>query len=77
MSEAQQIEYDTHNVVLLEALGNGCNEKSYEYILSHINATNSPWIKRAGVHALRGYHHTHVSTVKVSKSAKIRNRNLF
>ena len=64
MSETQQIEYDTHNVVLLEALGNGCNEKSYEYILSHINATNSPWIKRAGVHALRGYHHTHVSTVK-------------
>ena len=61
MTEKEQYEYDWHHVVLLEALGNGCQDDSYEYILSHLNDTNSPWIKRAGIHALRKYHHSHVS----------------
>ena len=61
-TEKEQIEYDKHRVILLETLGNARIDHSYEYIISHINSTNSPWIKRAGVHALRKYEHKNVST---------------
>ncbi|XP_071145135.1 uncharacterized protein [Mytilus edulis] len=54
-SEVEQEEYDKRHVILLESLGNAAIDHSYEYIISHINSTNSPWIKRAGVHALRKY----------------------
>ena len=56
-SEAEQIEYDQWKVILIETLGNARQDFSFEYIVSHINSTNSPWIKRAGVHALRKYDH--------------------
>lgn len=61
-TEKEQIEYDKYRVILLETLGNARIDHSYEYIISHINSTNSPWIKRAGVHALRKYEHKNVST---------------
>ncbi|XP_052083601.1 uncharacterized protein LOC127720901 [Mytilus californianus] len=54
-SDVEQEEYDKKHVILLETLGNAAIDHSYEYIISHINSTNSPWIKRAGVHALRKY----------------------
>ncbi|CAC5401161.1 unnamed protein product [Mytilus coruscus] len=54
-TEIEEEEYDKKHVILLETLGNAAIDHSYEYIVSHINATNSPWIKRAGVHALRKY----------------------
>ncbi|KAJ8320504.1 hypothetical protein KUTeg_002091 [Tegillarca granosa] len=57
MTEKEMLLYDLHRVVLLETLGNAKLDVSYDYIISHINSTNSPWIKRAGVHALRGYKH--------------------
>ncbi|VDI24688.1 Hypothetical predicted protein, partial [Mytilus galloprovincialis] len=56
-SEQEQIDYDHWRVILLETLGNARMDFSFEYIVSHINSTNSPWIKRAGVHALRKYEH--------------------
>ena len=61
MTEEEQLQYDNYRVILLEALGNWGHDQSYEYIVSHVNATNSQWIKRAGIHALRNYHHSHVS----------------
>lgn len=61
MTEEEQLQYDKHHVILLEALGNGRHDDSYEYIVSHVNTTNSDWIKRAGIHALRKYYHSHVS----------------
>ena len=63
MTEEELEEYDKHHVILLEALGNGCHDDSYVFILSHLNDTNSPWIKRAGIHALRKYQHQHVGIV--------------
>ncbi|XP_076086954.1 uncharacterized protein LOC143057528 [Mytilus galloprovincialis] len=54
-TEIEEEDYDKKHVILLESLGNAAIDHSYEYIVSHINATNSPWIKRAGVHALRKY----------------------
>ena len=60
-SEQEQIDYDHWRVILLETLGNARMDFSFEYIVSHINSTNSPWIKRAGVHALRKYEHEMVS----------------
>jgi hypothetical protein len=56
-TKAEKLQYDQHRVVLLETLGNARMDHSYDYIISHINTTNSPWIKRAGVHALRKYEH--------------------
>ncbi|CAG2189963.1 unnamed protein product [Mytilus edulis] len=56
-SEQEQIDYDHWRVILLETLGNARMDFSFEYIVSHINSTNSAWIKRAGVHALRKYEH--------------------
>lgn len=61
MTEDETIKEDQWKVVLLESLGNARLHQSYEYIVSHINATNSQWVKRAGVHALRDFHHDHVS----------------
>jgi hypothetical protein len=55
-TESEQIESDQWKVVLLETLGNARVDVSYDYIASHVNCTNSPWIKRAGIHALRKYH---------------------
>ena len=60
-SRVQKMEYDRYRAVLLETLGNARMDHSYDYIISHINTTNSPWIKRAGVHALRKYNHHDVS----------------
>ena len=55
---AEEMEmYDLNKVVLLETLGNAGMDDSFPYIMSHINTTNAQWIKRAGCHALRKYHH--------------------
>ncbi|WAR05128.1 hypothetical protein MAR_020497, partial [Mya arenaria] len=55
MSERECIEHDLEKVVLLETLGNAGMYSSFEYIVSHINSTNSQWVKRAGVFALRTF----------------------
>nr|XP_022335846.1 uncharacterized protein LOC111132336 [Crassostrea virginica] len=55
MTEEQQTLYDQGRVLVLEALGNAGLDHSYHYIVSHINSTNSPWVKRAACHALRKY----------------------
>jgi hypothetical protein len=60
MTRKEKEDYDHQKVVLLETLGNARLDDSYDYILSHLNSTNSPWIKRAGCHALRKYNHEHV-----------------
>ena len=57
MTEEQQTLYDQGRVLVLEALGNAGLDHSYHYIVSHINSTNSPWVKRAACHALRKYEH--------------------
>ncbi|VDI25865.1 Hypothetical predicted protein, partial [Mytilus galloprovincialis] len=41
-------------------------DHSYEYIISHINSTNSPWIKRSGIHALRKYEHEYAANVMLN-----------
>jgi hypothetical protein len=51
---------DQWKVVLLETLGNAAMDSSFEFIMSHINTTNSAWIKRAGLHAMRKYEHDKV-----------------
>jgi hypothetical protein len=56
MSEIECVEYDHNKVVLLDAIGNAGLPVSYDHIVSHINSTNSQWIKRTGVHALRTFH---------------------
>ncbi|XP_062616046.1 uncharacterized protein LOC134277751 [Saccostrea cucullata] len=61
MTEEEKESYDHHKVILLETLGNARMEESYDYIISHINSTNSQWIKRAGCHALRKYEHQHAA----------------
>ena len=66
MTEEEQLLHDSNHVVLLEALGNGRHEDSYEYIISHLNSTNSHWVKRAGIHALRNYHNSNVSRMSTS-----------
>lgn len=60
MSEMETTEYDLDKVILIGALGNAGLPSSFEYIVSHINSTNSQWIKRAGVYALRNYMHEEV-----------------
>lgn len=60
MSDLQHTIYDQEKVVLLEVLGNAGLDHSYHYIVSHINSTNSPWVKRAACHALRKYEHKQV-----------------
>lgn len=60
MSEKEKESYDLQKVILLETIGNARLDESYDYIISHINSTNSQWIKRAGCHALRKYDHQHV-----------------
>ena len=55
MTELETEVNDHWRVVLLESLGNAALDRSYEYIISHVNTSNSPWIKRAGIHALRSY----------------------
>ncbi|XP_053390116.1 uncharacterized protein LOC128553035, partial [Mercenaria mercenaria] len=56
MTEVECVEHDHNKVVLLDAIGNAGLPVSYEHILSHINSTNSQWIKRTGIHALRKFH---------------------
>lgn len=68
MTEQEKETYDHQKVILLETLGNARFDESYDYIISHINSTNSQWIKRAGCHALRKYDHKHVSNTSVHKS---------
>ncbi|XP_076472269.1 uncharacterized protein LOC143301765, partial [Babylonia areolata] len=63
MTEEETIAEDQWKVVLLESLGNARLDQSYEHIVSHVNNTNSQWVKRAGVHALRHYHHEHAANV--------------
>ena len=63
MTEAETVAEDLWKVILLESLGNARLDQSYEHIVSHVNNTNSQWVKRAGVHALRDYHHDHVSVL--------------
>ncbi|KAK6174798.1 hypothetical protein SNE40_013376 [Patella caerulea] len=63
LTEEQIERDDIWRVNLLSTLGNARMEQSYEYIVSHINSTNCQWIKRAGVHALRGYHHDHAANL--------------
>ena len=53
------------------SLGNARLDQSYEHIVSHVNNTNSQWVKRAGVHALRDYHHDHVSALTNRLFARI------
>lgn len=60
MTEQESVEYDMNKVVLLNSIGNAGLQSSYEYIVSHINSTNSPWIKRSGIHALRHYENEEV-----------------
>lgn len=62
MTEVEMLKYDLDKVVLLNALGNAGLNESYEYIVSHINSTNSQWIKRAGLHSLRCFHDMNVSS---------------
>ena len=68
MTEMEQVEHDHNKVILLEALGNAGLDVSYQYIISHLNTTNSQWVKRAAVHALRVYPHKHVSIVILNSS---------
>lgn len=60
MTEQESLEYDMNKVVLLDSIGNAGLQSSYEFIVSHINSTNSQWIKRSGIHALRHYKHEEV-----------------
>lgn len=60
MTDEEKEKYDHEKVILLETLGNARLDDSYDFIQSHINSTNSPWIKRAGCHALRKYDHENV-----------------
>ena len=71
MTEAETIAEDLWKVVLLESLGNARLDQSYEHIVSHVNNTNSQWVKRTGVHALRDYHHDHVSALTNRSFARI------
>ncbi|XP_078585865.1 uncharacterized protein LOC144867676 [Branchiostoma floridae x Branchiostoma japonicum] len=54
-------EYRRHNhekATILGALGNAGMDKSYEYLVSHVNNTESPSIlKRTSMTALKNYHH--------------------
>ncbi|XP_045156811.2 uncharacterized protein LOC123523186 [Mercenaria mercenaria] len=56
MSAHEALEHDLNKVVLLDSVGNAGMDSSYEYIVSHINSSNSQWVKRTGIHALRGYY---------------------
>ena len=56
MSDVECEDYDHDKVILLDAIGNAGLPVSYDHIVSHINSTNSQWIKRTGVHALRTFH---------------------
>lgn len=62
MTEEETVVYDLEKVVLLDTLGNAGLWSSFEYIVSYINTTNSQWIKRAGVNALRKFHDEMVMT---------------
>ena len=62
MTEKENIAFDLDKVVMLDTLGNAGLEMSFEYIVSYINTTNSQWIKRAGVTALRKYQDKKVKT---------------
>jgi hypothetical protein len=62
---------DQWKVVLLETLGNAAMDSSFEFIMSHINTTNSAWIKRAGLHAMRKYEHDKVFIQNKVKNAEV------
>ncbi|XP_066265951.1 uncharacterized protein [Branchiostoma lanceolatum] len=50
--------HDFERVTLLEALGNAAQPRSFEHLLSYTNQTTAPpLLRRAGLHAMRGYHH--------------------
>ncbi|XP_060567959.1 uncharacterized protein LOC132726631 [Ruditapes philippinarum] len=56
MTEQEILEHDLSKVVLLDSIGNAGLRSSSEYIISHINSSNSQWVKRTGIHALRSFH---------------------
>lgn len=76
MTEVECVEYDHNKVVLLDAIGNAGLPLSYEYIVSHINSTNSQWIKRTGVHALRSFQDIKVISLYLVESLNFRLLNL-
>ncbi|XP_046574117.1 uncharacterized protein LOC124282192 [Haliotis rubra] len=55
MTEIEVLDDDRWRVILLGSLGNAGLDQSFEMIVSHVNTTNSQWVKRAGIHALRKY----------------------
>ncbi|XP_046562967.1 uncharacterized protein LOC124271858 [Haliotis rubra] len=57
MTETEVLDDDRWRVILLGSLGNAGLDQSFEMIVSHVNTTNSQWVKRAGIHALRKYQH--------------------
>ena len=61
MTEDEILEHDLNKVVLLDSIGNAGMKSSFEYIISHINSSNSQWIKRTGIHALRSFREEIVS----------------
>lgn len=71
MTEREKESHDHHKVVLLETLGNARMDESYDFIISHINSSNSQWIKRAGCHALRKYEHQHVMIMMLSTQVSV------
>ncbi|XP_048258717.1 uncharacterized protein LOC124137708 isoform X1 [Haliotis rufescens] len=57
MTEREVLDDDRWRVILLGSLGNAGFDQSFEMIVSHVNTTNSQWVKRAGIHAMRKYRH--------------------
>jgi hypothetical protein len=64
LSEEEALSHDTRNMILLEALGNAGMERSFDHIVSYINVTTVPLLKRSGLHALRYFHHVEVRSFK-------------
>ena len=60
MTKEEQNGHDHDKVILLDALGNAGLDISYEFIISNLNTTNSQWVKRSAIHALRVFNHERV-----------------
>jgi len=70
MTVTESLEHDRNKVTLIASLGNAGLESSFEYIVSHINSTNSQWIKRTGVYALRKFTHEQVPQEKMLNKSR-------
>ncbi|KAI8487133.1 hypothetical protein Bbelb_352030, partial [Branchiostoma belcheri] len=58
MTEEELEFHDFERVTLLEALGNAAQQSSFEHLVSYTNQTSAPpLLRRAGLHAMRGYRH--------------------